>query len=212
MRTAQRNLAQEEKHVYDVLRSDRFLKMEGLSKDVPFFIYPFPPTWTEDVDDVRDRVTTKLHSDDGIGVVDINLYDLAVELLTERGVWDRVLQAEPTMDKTEFREMLQGMLDPYDHLAPAIRARLDAVPGSNTNTTAPNRTVVFLTGIGEVFPFIRTHTVLENLQSVVVAHPLLAWFPGTYEFTPSAGHQLRALNLGASDSYYRAKDILEQEP
>lgn len=70
---------------------------------------------------------------------------------------------------------------------------------------------MFLTGIGEVFPFIRTHTVLENLQSVVVGRPMLAWFPGTYEFTQAKGHQLRALNLSASDSYYRAKDILEQE-
>ncbi|KSZ58783.1 hypothetical protein Z045_09050 [Rhodococcus pyridinivorans KG-16] len=206
MRIAQRYLTHEEKHVYDVLRSDRFLRMEGLSKEVPFFIYHFPPAWALDVDDMRDRVTTKLQSDDGINVVEINLYDLAVELLTDRGVWDRVLRAEPTMDKTDFREMLQGMLDPHDHLAPAIRARLDAEPGNERSTT-----VVFLTGIGEVFPFIRTHTVLENLQSVVVGRPMLVWFPGTYEFTQSAGHQLRALNLGASDSYYRAKDILEQE-
>lgn len=206
MRTAQRNLTHEEKHIYDVVRSDRFLRMEGLSKEVPFFIYHFPPTWALDVDDMRNRVTTKLRSDDGVSVVEINLYDLAVELLTGRDVWDRVLRAEPTMDKADFREMLQGMLDPHDHLAPAIRARLDAGPGAD-----PNTTVVFLTGIGEVFPFIRTHTVLENLQSVVVGRPMLVWFPGTYEFTQSAGHQLRALNLGASDSYYRAKDILEQE-
>jgi hypothetical protein len=201
MNTPKRDLVREEQHVYDVLRSERFLKMEGLSKEVPFFIYHFLPAWTLDVEHMRDRVTTKLQSDDGLSVVEIDLYDLAVELLTERGVWERVLQAEPTMEKAEFREMLQGMLDPYDHLAPAIRARLEAQPSD----------MVFLTGIGEVFPFIRTHTVLENLQNVVVGRPLLAWFPGMYEFTHSAGHQLRALNLAASDSYYRAKDILEQE-
>lgn len=206
MRTTQRNLTLDEKHVYDVLRSNRFLRMEGLSKEVPFFIYHFPPDWALEVDGMRDRVTTKLRSDDGINVVEINLYDLAVELLTDRGVWDRVLRAEPTMDKADFREMLQGMLDPHDHLAPAIRGRLDAEPPAE-----PNTAVVFLTGIGDVFPFVRTHTVLENLQSVVVSRPLLAWFPGSYEFSQSAGHQLRALNLGASDSYYRAKDILEQE-
>lgn len=201
MRTTQRDLVSDEKHVYDVLRSERFLKMEGLSKEVPFFIYHFPPSWALAVEDMRDRVQTKLQSDDGLSVVEINLYDLAVELLKDRGVWERVFDLEPTMDKSEFREVLQGMLDPHDHLAPAIRARLDEQPSD----------MVFLTGIGEVFPFIRTHTVLENLQSVVVGRPMLAWFPGTYEFTQTAGHQLRALNLGASDSYYRAKDILEQE-
>jgi hypothetical protein len=201
MSTAKRSLTSDEKHVYEVLRSTRFLKMEGLSKEVPFFIYHYPPAWARHVDALRDRVITKLRSDDGLNVVEINLYDLAVQLLRERGVWDRVLALEPDMDKAEFRETLQGMLDPHDHLAPAIRARLDAEPSD----------MVFLAGIGEVFPFIRTHTVLENLQSVVTGRPMLAWFPGTYEFTQASGHQLRALNLSASDSYYRAKDILEQE-
>lgn len=201
MSTTKRSLTSDEKHVYEVLRSTRFLKMEGLSKEVPFFIYHYPPAWAPDVEGLRDRVITKLRSDDGLNVAEINLYDLAVQLLMERGVWDRVLAAEPDMDKAEFREMLQGMLDPHDHLAPAIRTRLDAEPGD----------MVFLAGIGEVFPFIRTHTVLENLQSVVTGRPMLAWFPGTYEFTQASGHQLRALNLSASDSYYRAKDILEQE-
>ena len=199
--TAERKLQVEESHVYDVLRSQRFLNMEGLSKEVPFFIYHYPPAWALDVEAARDRVITKLRGDDGLTVVDINLYDLAIKLLTDRGVWSRILELEPTQDKNEFRETLQGVLDPHDHLAPAIRAQLNENPSD----------MVFLTGIGEVFPFIRTHTVLENLQSVVVGKPMLAWFPGTYEFIQAGGHQLRALNLSARDSYYRAKDILEQE-
>lgn len=201
MSTSKRSLTTDEKHVYEVLCSTRFLKMEGLSKEVPFFIYHYPPAWAREVDDLRDRVITKLRSDDGLNVVEINLYDLSVQLLRQRGVWDRVLALESEMDKAEFRETLQGMLDPHDHLAPAIRDRLKREPSD----------MVFLVGIGEVFPFIRTHTVLENLQSVVTGRPMLAWFPGTYEFTQASGHQLRALNLSTSDSYYRAKDILEQE-
>lgn len=201
MSSTQRDLVSDEKHVYDVLRSERFLKMEGLSKEIPFFIYHFPPAWALDVEGLRDRVKTKLQSDDGLSVVEINLYDLAIGLLKDRGVWERVLDLEPRMDKAGFGEVMQGMLDPHDHLAPAIRALLGDQPSD----------MVFLTGIGEAFPFIRTHTVLENLQSVVTGRPMLVWFPGIYEFTQTSGHQLRALNLSASDSYYRAKDILEQE-
>lgn len=201
MTTPGREMVGDEKHLYKTLRSERFLRMQGLSKEVPFFIYHFPPSWALDVENMRVRVQTKLQSDDGLSVVEIDLYDLAIDLLNERGVWNQVLDLEPTMEKSEFREVLQGMLDPHDHLAPAIRARLEAQPSD----------MVFLTGIGEVFPFIRTHTVLENLQSVVIGRPMLTWFPGIYEFTQTTGHQLRALNLSASDSYYRAKDILEQE-
>lgn len=198
---AGRDLEREESAVYDVLRSERFLNMEGLSKEVPFFIYHYDPSWSLHVADMRERVTNKLRANDGLRIVEMNLYDLAVTLLKKRGVWEPLLALEPEMEKSEFREMLQGMLDPHDHLAPEIKHRLKDASAD----------IVFLTGTGEVFPFIRTHTVLENLQSVVVGVPMLAWFPGTYEFTQSGGHQLRALNLVASDSYYRAKDILKQE-
>jgi len=201
MSVAKRDLISDEKHLYDVLRSERFLKMEGLSKEVPFFIYHFPPAWAADVESMKDRVVTRLQTDHGLRVAEVNLYDIAIDLLRARGVWERVLSLEPSMEKAEYREVLQGMLDPHDHLAPAIRSQLEASPSD----------MVFLTGLGEVFPFIRTHTVLENLQSVITGQPMLAWFPGTYEFTHSSGHQLRALNLSTSDSYYRAKDILEQE-
>jgi hypothetical protein len=201
MSSTARSLTSDENHVYDVLRSQRFLKMEGLSKEVPFFIFHYPPAWALGVEEMRERVTNKLRSNDGLSVVEINLYDLAIRLLEERGVWQRILSLEPETNKSEFREMLQGMLDPQDHLAPAIRELLAETQSD----------IVFLAGIGEVFPFVRTHTVLENLQSVVVGRPMLAWFPGTYEFTQVSGHQLRALDLIASDSYYRAKDILEQE-
>lgn len=196
-----RTLEHDENHVYDVLRSERFLRMEGLSKEVPFFIYHYDPSWAPHVAGMRERVTNKLRTNDGLRIIEINLYDLAIELLKERGVWEPLLALEPDMEKSEFREVLQQMLDPHDHLAPEINDRL----------TDAQFDMVFLTGTGEVFPFIRTHTVLENLQSVVVGAPMLAWFPGTYEFTHSSGHQLRALNLAANDSYYRAKDILEQE-
>jgi len=196
-----RDLTREEQHIYQVLRSKRFLSMEGLSKEVPFFIYPYPPAMANEIEQARSRIATKLRSEDGLNITEIDLYDLAVRLLVERGVWQRVLDAEPDMDKDDFLELMQGMLDPHDHLAPAIREIL----------TDKQSDMVFLYGLGEVFPFIRTHTVLENLQSVVRDRPLLAWFPGTFAFTVEAGHQMRALNLTASDGYYRAKDILEQE-
>ena len=69
-----------------------------------------------------------------------------------RGVWNRVLSVEPDQDKADFREMLQGMLDPQLHIAPAIRDRL----------TQEQFDILFLTGIGEVFPYIRSHNVLAT--------------------------------------------------
>lgn len=195
-----RTLPAQEEHLFAVLNSSRFLQMEGLGNEVPFFIYPYPPEDALDVAAAKKRIKNRL-SNAGVTVFEINLYDLVVELLKERGVWDRILTIEPEQDKDDFREMLQGMLDPQLHIAPAIRDRL-----SNEQFD-----IFFLTGIGEVFPYIRSHNVLNNLQSVVKGKPMLMFFPGRYEQSDTLGSSLVLFGRLKDDQYYRAKNILEQE-
>ena len=194
-------LTQQEEHLFKVLSSERFLKMEGLGNEVAHFIYDYDPTWALDVAQAKKRIKTKLDTDLGIKVFEINLYDLCVELLKERNVWDRVLAAEPTMDKPDFLKMLQNMLDPQMHLAPAIKSRIEA----------ESFQILFLTGIGEVFPFVRSHTVLNNLQTVVSDKPMLMFFPGRYEVSATQGSSLVLFGQLKDDSFYRAKRILDQE-
>ena len=194
------SLAEQEEHLFNVLSGRRFLAMEGLGNEVPFFIYPYPPESALEVAQVKKRVKNRL-GNAGVTVREVNLYDLTVEILQERGVWDRVLAKEPDQDKDEFRELLQGMLDPQLHIAPAIRAKID--DGAFD--------VLFLTGIGEVFPYIRSHNVLNNLQSVVMGKPMLMFFPGRYEQSDTLGSSLVLFGRLKDDQYYRAKNILEQE-
>ncbi|MDP4014448.1 MAG: DUF1788 domain-containing protein [Candidatus Nanopelagicales bacterium] len=194
------DLAKQEEHLFAVLSGRRFLQMEGLSNEVPFFIYPYPPEAALDVAAAKKRIKNRL-SQKGITVREVNLYDLSVEILKERGVWERVLASEPDLDKDDFRELLQGMLDPQLHIAPAIRAKI----GDGAFD------IFFLTGIGEVFPYIRSHNVLNNLQSVVIGKPMLMFFPGRYEQSDTLGSSLVLFGRLKDDQYYRAKNILEQE-
>ncbi|ERB52865.1 hypothetical protein N806_31940 [Rhodococcus sp. P27] len=193
-------LSRQEEHVFAVLRGKRFLQMEGLSNEVPFFIYPYSPENALAVAGSKRRIQNRLRNE-GVEVLEINLYDLSTEVLKERGVWGRLLALEPEQDKDDFRELLQGMLDPELHLAPAIRAKL----------AESDFDIFFLTGIGEVFPYIRSHNVLNNLQSVVTGKPMLMYFPGRYEQSDTLGSSLVLFERLKDDQYYRAKNILEQE-
>lgn len=195
------NLVRQEEHLFAVLSGDRFLKMEGLSNEIPFFIYPFAPEDALEVAKGRKRIRRRL-AQQGIRVKEINLYDLAVGILKERGDWEEVLEVEPEMDKADFTQMLQAMLNPEQHLAPAIAREL----------AGEEFDIVFLTGIGEVFPYIRSHNVLNNLQSIVDDKPMLMFFPGRYEQSETLGSSLVLFGRLKDDQYYRAKNILEQEP
>jgi hypothetical protein len=190
-----------ENHLLAVLSGKRFLQMEGLSNEVPFFIYPYDAEDALEVASAKKRIKNKLANEHGISVREVNLYDVAVEILIERGVWERVIELEPSEDKAEFGEMLQGLLDPQNHIAPAIRSKIED----------GGFDIFFLTGIGEVFPYIRSHNVLNNLPSVVTGKPMVMFFPGRYEQSDTLGSSLVLFGRLKDDQYYRAKNILEQE-
>ena len=151
------DIASVEQHVLAVLSSDRFLRMEGLGNEVPFFIWPYPPEQELEVQAANSRIVDRLRTTRGLSVLVVDLFELAVELLEGRGgnMLERLEQIEPTRSRSAFRRDLQRMLDPEQHIIPAIERRIEAEAGVE---------LLVLTGIGRVFPFIRSHNVLNNLR------------------------------------------------
>jgi len=190
----------QEQRLVEVLGSRRFLNMEGIGNEVPFFIYPFDAEDALEVAAAKKRVKNKL-AQQGTRVLEINLYDLSVDILHDRGVWDRLLALETDQGKDAFIKPLQNMLDPASKLVPAIRERLDAQPYD----------ILFLTGIGEVFPYIRSHNVLNNLQTIAGDKPMLVFFPGDYKQSGPSGSSLVLFGRLKDDNYYRAFDIRNRE-
>jgi hypothetical protein len=64
--------------------------------------------------------------------------------------------------------------------------------------------MIFLTGIGAAFPIIRSHTILNNLQTLVGDLPLVMFFPGTYN-----NQSLTLFDRLKDDNYYRAHNLNE---
>lgn len=187
-------------HLLKLISSDRFLQKQGLGNEVPFFICPFPPKKAQEMEKLRIQLRNRLEQQ-GIRVLDINLYDLAIELLKKRNIWDRVLETEKTVDKEQLKELLQGVLDTQTHLVPAIAGRMAGSPFD----------VMFVSGVGEVFPYIRLHNVLNNLQSTAKEQPTVMFFPGSYTHSPEGGAYLDLFGRLHDDKYYRAFNIFHCE-
>jgi len=187
-------------HLLTVISGERFLQMQGLGKEVPFFICPFEATAAEKVEKIRKQLINRL-GQAGVRVMEINLYDLSIEILKRRNIWEKILEMEDSVSKGELKELLQGVLDPETHLVPAIASKLD----SN------DFDVLFLAGVGEVFPYIRSHNVLNNLQSTAKGHPTVMFFPGAYTHSLEAGASLDLFGKLHDDKYYRAFNIFHCE-
>jgi len=187
-------------HLLALIKSDRFLKKEGLGNEVPFFICPYPASEAVEFEKTIGGLKKQLEQS-GVSILEINLYDLCIEMLKERGVWERVLEKEPTISKPQFRELLQGVLDTETHLIPAMAERMSASPFD----------VLFITGVGEVFPYIRSHNVLNNLQSRAKEKPTVMFYPGRYAHSLELGASLDLFGRLHDDNYYRAFNIYHCE-
>lgn len=137
----------------------------------------------------------------GVRVLEINLYDVSIEILKRDGDFEWLIENEKSLSKVKFQEELQGILDVESELIPTIAAKL-----ANQEFD-----VLFLSGVGEVFPYIRSHNVLNNLQSTAKEKPTVMFFPGAYTHSLETGASLDLFGRFNDDKYYRAFNIFHCE-
>ncbi len=199
-RDEKKTIQEKFQHLLTVIGSRQFLQKQGLGNEVPFFICPYRPEEAVEMERLRRQLSNRL-AQTGIRVLEINLYDLSIDLMKERNIWERLLVLEETVSKQQFKELLQGVLDPGTHLIPAIAQKMVESPHD----------VMFISGVGEVYPYIRSHNVLNNLQSTAKDSPTVMFFPGAYTHSPESGASLDLFGRLHDDKYYRAFNIFHYE-
>lgn len=182
-------------HLYRVISSPEFLKKESLGGEIPFFIAAYEASQELSCSEEIKLLKRKLDSH-GVPVLELNLYELTCEILEAKGGMERMFMVEKAKSKAKFLRALQSSLNIHEVLMPLIKEKIEA----------SNAKVYFLTGIGLVFPFIRSHTVLNNLQNIAKDAPTVAFFPGEYN-----GHSLNLFSKLTDDNYYRAFNIFKIE-
>ena len=187
-------------HLLSVISGQRFLQKQGIGNEVPFFICPYKPEEYIQMERLQRQIVNQL-SQTGVRVLEINLYDLSIEILKDRGIWEQLLEMEASVSKDQLKELLQGVLDPEAHLVPAMAVKLAIIEFD----------VLFLSGVGEVFPYIRSHNVLNNLQSTAKEKPTVMFFPGDYTHSLESGASLDLFGKLHDDKYYRAFNIYHCE-
>ena len=198
---ADENLDQTFENLFQVIGSERFLARRGLGNEVPFFISAFHPALQPKVDVLVPALATRLNNN-GVPVLLLSLYDLTVELLRSRNHWGRLFEKESVTPRDQFFKTLQNLTDAKDRLVPLIEAKL----------ATTHCQVTFLTDVGLVYPYIRSHKVLENLQPVTKQKPLVLFFPGDYSFVEGKGSHLKLFGTLPDDRYYRAFNLADFQP
>lgn len=177
--------------LYQTFINQNFLSMKALGGEIPFYISSYNPNQETKVFGEVERLINRLKRE-GISVYEINLFHLVIEMLKDRGILDKIIDKESVLSKEKLFKTLQSAIDPQKYLIPKIE---------NLSSENPSN-IIFLTGIGQVYPFIRSHTVLNNLQNSIRDRPTVMFFPGIYD-----GTSLSLFGKLKDDNYYRAFNL-----
>jgi hypothetical protein len=184
------NLSEQFDKLYEQTKSESFIKMLALGGEVPFFVFSYDIVIQDDIYNCIIKLKNRLKKV-GIEVSLLNLYDIAISVLKKRNIFDNILEKEKEVKKERMLEILVNVLDAQTSLTDEI-----------IDNITPESKIVFLYGVGEVFPYIRSHAILNNLQSKIKNMPTIIFFPGTYN-----GRELSLFGIMRDNNFYRAFNL-----
>lgn len=177
--------------IYNKLISPEFGK--NLGGELPLFIQPVPSERQSDVESQIKRLSMRLQKK-GIVSVSINLYDLCMDILREADVLDAILEQEQEIEREDIISTLDSVLDIKSIIIPRIK---DAIVEAHPQ-------YAFISGVGNVYPFVRSHGILNNIDELTDECNLILFFPGEYN-----NLQLKLFGKISDENYYRGHNLNE---
>jgi len=174
------------------MREGKFIDGRGLGNEISFYVFDYDP---KDELIVRDYLKhiKKEFSYEGSDrkVIEFDLYKMLLEEAKEKKIFDRIFDIEKRQGQSALSKAMLNFTKPSLFIN-KIKQELG------------EHNVVLITGVGKVYPFIRSHTILNNLQEVLDKIPVVMFYPGHY-----SGQSLQLFSKFKDDNYYRAFRLVD---
>lgn len=179
--------------IFDRIESPKFLKNDGLGNEIGFWVFDYPAKHEILVRENLESITKKLESRK-YKFEHLNIFEVLISILEERGIFDRACQREKKVGVDAIKKTLSGPLS-QEKVAKFIASKykLDELD------------FLILSGLGNAWPLIRGHELLSALQDVMGSTPLILFYPGGY-----SGRDLHPFGLIDSQNYYRAFKLVPE--
>ena len=181
--------------IWDRISDQDFLANRGVANEVRYYVFDYEPC---DELIIRDKIKALKKQNnpdaDGFQIIEFDIYEMEISILEEKGYIDKCVK---------FEEQ-KGMEYLYTAVTKMLRlTNDDNLIVNRILESTPENAVVFLTGVGKVFPFVRSHNVLNNLHQVLDSVPVVMFYPGTWN-----GQSLSLFGTITDGNYYRAFPLI----
>lgn len=178
------------------IKENNFRSNIGLGNEVGYYIFDYNEKDELRVRNyIKDMVQSYSQSDSDYNLIEYDLYEIMINYLIERDL----LQACFDMEQE----------DGFDYTAEAI-ANLFRIHNKFNyfieyiDNNTPDNSVVFITGVGKVYPIFRSHSILNKLHQSISRVPVVLFFPGEWD-----GQRLKLFSKIDDGNYYRAFRLVD---
>lgn len=194
---AERSLNERFIELEDRLISVEALTRYGTANDLKFYIFDYNPK-----DELIVRKEVKKIIERNSDIIEFDLYEMMLQIIEDEGYMEDILRMEQEYDRnlllSEIFQPLLSVEEEDNRLLEMFKERAEDTGNK----------IVLITGVGKAYPIIRSHTILNNLQSVFRRNPVVMIYPGRYEIKNSM--TLRLFERLDDDNYYRAFPLVER--
>lgn len=166
-----------------------FLQNKGLSNEVGIHVFPYNPEY----EPIVTEFIEKLKSDKTrpYNLIECDLYEIFLQICEDKKILDKI----PTMEDTRGKEYLLTQLQ-------KIATPEMFVERMDYDNHKPGD-ILLITGVGKVFPYMRSHKILDNIQHIFSDIPVVMFYPGKYD-----GQNLKLFDKFSDANYYRAFNLI----
>lgn len=179
------------KEVREKLKDDKFLNGRGTGNDLSFYVFDYNPKDEIKVRYYKDLIIKDFNRADDNYIKEYDLYKMFIQFLNEQDIFEQIMDMEKTDDKDYIFRAITSFIS-QEMYVNKIKEDFDS------------HKVIFITGVGKIYPFMRSHNILNRLHSVLGKKPLVMFYPGEY-----TGQDLTLFNKFMDDNYYRAFPITD---
>lgn len=177
------------------IKEEKFLDGRGLGNEISFYIFDYNPKHELLVRDYTKHIRKEFDkSSSNIKIIEFDLYNLLLGLTKEMDIFDEIFQMEENQGKDELYEALVEFCEDPSIFIERIREESSSYD------------LIFITGVGKVFPFLRSHTLLNNLMEKIHGKPLIMFYPGAYDEL-----SLKLFGKLGDNNYYRAFRLIDMK-
>lgn len=180
----------------EMIQKSSFRENKGLGNEVGYYIFDYP---AEKELYIRERIEyikkKSENSNDDFKIVVFDLYDIMIDILKKKGYLEKCYDFEKKRGFDRVSKSISNML------------KITSSDSSLINyikENTPEKSVVFIIGIGKCYPILRSHSVLNNLHQMIDTVPVVMFYPGNYD-----GQELVLFGEIKDDNYYRAFKLVD---